>query len=86
MNIRKICGVYVFFYVFCYANVAESRRLARFDADHHTPSPTSTTEKATDATGIFKATDSGKRVSMEPLPANADFPHTADLRFARSIL
>ena len=46
----------------------------------------STTEKATDATGIFKATDSGKRVSMEPLPANADFPHTADLRFARSIL
>ena len=66
------------------ANVAETRRLARFDADHHTPFPPKTIMPVPDAPGIFKATESGEEGRIEPMPANTDFPHTADLRFVRS--
>lgn len=68
------------------ANVAETRRLARFDADHHTPFPPKTIMPVPDAPGIFKATESGEEGRIEPMPANTDFPHTADLRFVRSFL
>ena len=66
------------------ANVAETRRLARFDPDHHTPLPTPTTPFIAETGGSFKATDPGDRKPMDLMPINADFPHTADLRFVRS--
>lgn len=66
------------------ANVAETRRLARFDADHHTPMPLPTITPVPDIGGAFRPSDAGENKPMDPMPTNADFPHTADLRFVRS--
>lgn len=67
-------------------NVAETRRLARFHAEHYTPLPTSTIMPVSDTGGTFRVSHSDENYTMEPMPANPDYPHTADLRFVRSFL
>ncbi len=67
------------------ANVAETRRLARFDADHHTPMPTAIVAPARDTTEVrFSDTTASEVTLLDPMPVNEDFPYTADLRFVRS--
>ncbi len=63
------------------ANVAESRRLARFEHDMHTPTSVEQQQDNFSTAGFFndvKATDGIKPITE--LPANPEYPHTADLR------
>ena len=66
------------------ANVAESRRLARFDPDHHTPAP-ATVMAPVAATGasFTETVASGAPAAFEPMDASAEYPCTADLRSTR---
>lgn len=63
------------------ANVAESRRLARFNTDVHTPSSVESQNGAFSSAGFFNITkgDDAARPYTE-LPAHPEYPHTADLR------
>jgi uncharacterized protein (DUF2126 family)/transglutaminase-like putative cysteine protease len=66
------------------ANVAEARRLARFDPNFHTPSPATPIAQAQPATGYFNPTEALTSVSaFTSMPENAEYPHTADLRMAK---
>ena len=66
------------------ANVAESRRLARFDPDHHTPAPASVVTPGPRAGSSFADVPAGTDApAFEPLAASAEYPCTADLRSAR---
>jgi len=70
------------------ANVAESRRLARFENDHHTPSSTNTHLTAQHSLGYVKDTEDIVDIesfivdidSFAELPVHPEYPHTADLR------
>ncbi len=64
------------------SNVAEARRLARFEADYHTPQAAQTTVPTTAvATGSFDTTEAQVAVApFEPMQENPEYPHTADLR------
>ena len=68
------------------ANVAESRRLARFEEDHHTPWPAAIITPVASAGSTFEVVEAGEHQAVETMPSNTDFPHTADLRFARTFL
>ena len=64
------------------ANVAQTRRLSRFDTDHHTP----VAEIRTDRTGKGRYEDRPPLNVVSPtksLSRNADYPCTADLRLIR---
>jgi len=65
------------------ANVAETRRLTRFERDHHTPQPVEVRSSGT-ATGVqFETLPAGhSEWHEERLPENLDYPYTADLRLA----
>ena len=65
------------------ANVAESRRLARFNEEEHTPSPVTSQLNTRSTGGYFNATKPA--VDTDPgaiseLPTHPEYPHTADLR------
>jgi uncharacterized protein (DUF2126 family) len=63
------------------ANVAESRRLARFEIDVHTPSSIHGQENIQSSSGYFNETDAKENMSsFTELPAHPEYPHTADLR------
>lgn len=66
------------------ANVAEARRLARFEEDHHTPAPAvivAPASTSTTGTTRFEATDPlDSVVTQGALPASAEYPCTADMR------
>lgn len=63
------------------ANVAESRRLARFENDRHTPSSIETQLAGQNSLGYFKVTDATSSLySFSDLPVHPEYPHTADLR------
>jgi len=67
------------------ANVAESRRLARFEADHHTPAPATVVAPVTSGGVLFEELEASAQAPVfKPLNASDDFPCTADLRLARS--
>lgn len=63
------------------ANVAEARRLARFDPDHHSPAPATLITPAAAGGISFQETAAGASVSItSTLPENHEYPCTADLR------
>ena len=63
------------------ANVAESRRLARFEHNMHTPSSVEQQQDSFSTTGFFNVTKAADGISpFTELPANPEYPHTADLR------
>jgi len=63
------------------ANVAESRRLARFENDRHTPSSIDSQINSQNSLGYFKATEPTTMVyTFSDLPVHPEYPHTADLR------
>jgi len=62
------------------ANVAETRRLARFDEHHHT-APTTIQTPGFSSDTQFKAVEPQKTVKLaKPIEVNPDYPCTADLR------
>ena len=66
------------------ANVAEARRLARFDPDRHSVAP-ATVLAPTGGTGVSFETVAAVegRPVYEPMTASAEYPLTADLRSLR---
>jgi uncharacterized protein (DUF2126 family) len=63
------------------ANVAESRRLARFDSSVHTPSSIESQNATFRTAGFFNEIDATKKVKeLTDLPVHPEYPHTADLR------
>ncbi|MEM9603055.1 MAG: transglutaminase family protein [Pseudomonadota bacterium] len=66
------------------ANVAETRRLTRFDADMHTPAPAFQHARA-DAGSRFQSTEPSRAHRSRVIRQNTDYPCTADLRRVRSI-
>jgi len=63
------------------ANVAESRRLARFEIDVHTPSSIQGQQSSQSSNGYFNETVAKEEMgSFTELPAHPEYPHTADLR------
>lgn len=67
------------------ANVAESRRLARFDADHHTPAKPSILVPQTSGGVRFETTVANEQVVTKgTLRVNPEFPSTVDLRRHKS--
>ena len=63
------------------ANVAESRRLARFDSDMHTPSFIQNQLATHSSAGYFNKTEAGEDLDqLKELPTHPEYPHTADLR------
>ncbi|MEM6986922.1 MAG: transglutaminase family protein [Pseudomonadota bacterium] len=65
------------------ANVAETRRLTRFDVDQHTPAPAFQHAPA-EQTSRFRATEPTAGEGPRVIQRNADYPCTADLRRVRS--
>ena len=66
------------------ANVAESRRLARFDPDSHTPAPATVVAPSVPTTATFTNVDAGTGApAFEPMAASREYPLTADLRSVR---
>ena len=66
------------------ANVAEARRLARFDPDRHTPAPATVVAPAVPTAPSFESVAAGSAPPVfESLAASAEYPCTADLRSAR---
>ncbi len=67
------------------ANVAESRRLARFEADRHTVEAAHITTPVHESGVRFEEMPAAERVvHAEPLTTSEEFPMTADLRRHRS--
>jgi uncharacterized protein (DUF2126 family) len=63
------------------ANVAEARRLARFDEDQHTPAPTQIMTPVSSGVTRFETTGAAGQVMIkEVLSQNREYPCTADLR------
>ena len=63
------------------ANVAESRRLARFESNQHTPSSIEAQNSTFSSSGYFNNTDGSDQLdTYAELPIHPEFPHTADLR------
>lgn len=63
------------------ANVAETRRLARFDENHHTPPTTIMSPRvASGARFQYVEPKAGKVVLQGAIETNAEYPCTADLR------
>jgi len=63
------------------ANVAETRRLGRFDTSHHTPAVTSIRKPSgTPETSVVATGPNEELVINEDLPENPEYPCTADLR------
>jgi len=63
------------------ANVAESRRLARFESDRHTPSSFETQKAVNASGGYFNALEATTDLdNYVELPIHPEYPHTADLR------
>lgn len=66
------------------ANVAESRRLARFDPDHHTPAPATVMAPVTATGATFTDTVAGSDAPIfDVMAPSTDYPCTADLRSTR---
>ena len=65
------------------ANVAETRRLTRFERDQHTPQPVEVRSTGTTTEVQFESLPAGLNEWQEQrLPENIDYPYTADLRQA----
>ena len=65
------------------ANVAESRRLTRFEKDQHTPQPVEVRSASTTTEVEFQSLPAGHTEwQKKQLPKNQDYPYTADLRQA----
>ncbi|MFK8079869.1 MAG: DUF2126 domain-containing protein [Granulosicoccus sp.] len=63
------------------ANVAEARRLARFDENHHTPPPVTVQVPVTSGGSQFAATDPRHKViTRGTIEINREYPCTVDLR------
>jgi len=63
------------------ANVAESRRLARFETDIHTPSSVEGQQSTYSTAGYFNTTDATDSLdNIKELKPHPEYPHTADLR------
>lgn len=63
------------------ANVAEARRLARFDADHHTPAKAMVMKPLSASGNTFTETDPSRDVVINAeLQENMEYPCTADMR------
>jgi len=63
------------------ANVAESRRLARFERDRHTPSSIESQHTTHSSAGYFNPVDAAAELdTYNELPTHPEYPHTADLR------
>ena len=63
------------------ANVAESRRLARFDADHHTPAKATVMTPVTTSGNTFEMTEPASNVMIiDELRESLEYPCTADMR------
>lgn len=63
------------------ANVAEARRLARFEADHHTPAPAVVMTPISSGGSQFVVTEPANEViTRGVLQQNAEYPCTADMR------
>ncbi len=67
------------------ANVAETRRLTRFEQDQHTPQPVDERSSGITKEVKFETLPPGhSEWREERLPKNSDYPYTADLRQAGS--
>ena len=67
------------------ANVAESRRLARFDPDRHSvPEATVVAPAAATGASFTPVAARTERPAYEPIRTSAEYPLTADLRSLRS--
>ena len=65
------------------ANVAETRRLTRFEHDQHTPQRVEVRSTGTTTEVQFETLPAGhSEWQEERLPENLDYPYTADLRLA----
>ena len=65
------------------ANVAESRRLTRFEKDQHTPQPVEVRSTGATTEVQFQSLPAGHtQWQKKQLPKNMDYPYTADLRQA----
>ncbi|MFK7853440.1 MAG: DUF2126 domain-containing protein [Granulosicoccus sp.] len=63
------------------ANVAEARRLARFDPDHHTPAKASIMAPTTAGAARFENTEASVEVMIDGvLRESVEYPCTADMR------
>ncbi len=68
------------------ANVAEARRLTRFDADHHTPAAAAIRTTAAPTGARYESLPPSDTPPVsKPLAANQNYPCTADLRHAASL-
>jgi uncharacterized protein (DUF2126 family) len=66
------------------ANVAEARRLARFEADHHTPAQAMIVTPASPGATLFQPTEPLNTITTRGvLQNNPDYPCTADMRRKR---
>ena len=67
------------------ANVAEARRLARFDADHHTPAKATVMTPMASGGSTFAVTEPAVNVVIrDELKENIEYPCTADMRLRSS--
>ncbi len=64
------------------ANVADARRLTRFEVDQHTPPPPVEYQSSGSAVGTQFTSLPAQDIKRQakPLPKNHDYPYTADLR------